>query len=319
MRDLIDSAMEAVPPLAYTSIGYRLRNRLNGWGELPPAALAGKVCVVTGATRGLGFATASALIDLGAKVEIVGRDRERTEHAAARLAEFTARSAPGVRIADVGDLARMAELAAELRADHERVDVLIHNAGAIPPDRTLTPDGLETIWATMVAGPHALTRALGDRLAGGRVIWVTSGGMYTQRLRLDDPQMAHQKYDGVVQYARAKRAQVDLVAEYAERALPAPDTASVAVHPGWAATPGVEESLPGFNRIMGPVLRSAEQGADTAVWLAATGEPLVNGALYFDRRVRSVRRLPKTVTSAADRRRLWDLVESERPAATSAR
>ena len=142
MRNLIDSAMEAVPPLAYTSVGYRLRSRLNGWSELPANALAGKVCVVTGATRGLGFATASALIDLGAKVEIVGRDRERTEHAAAKLAEFTARSAPGVRLADVGDLTQMAALAEELRGVHERVDVLIHNAGAITQERTETADGV---------------------------------------------------------------------------------------------------------------------------------------------------------------------------------
>lgn len=314
MRNLLDSAMEAVPPLSYTSIGYGLRSRLGRWRDLPPGALNGKVCVVTGATRGLGFATAAALKELGGTVEIVGRDRERTERAAAKLAEFTARSAPGVRIADVGEIGQMAALAAELRDAHERIDVLIHNAGAIVTPRAETSDGLEAIWAMMVAGPHVLTRLLGDRLENGRVIWVTSGGMYTQRLHLDDVGMEQEQFDGVVQYARAKRAQVDLVAEYAERGLPAPGAVSVAVHPGWAETPGVEESLPTFNRIMGPVLRTPEQGSDTAVWLAATGEPLRDGGLYFDRRPRSVGRLPGTVTSAADRDRLWQLAERYLPA-----
>lgn len=289
MRRLLDSAMEGLPPFAYTRLGFNARRRLWCWDEPKPDSMDGKVVVVTGATRGLGHAAAEALSSAGATVETVGRSG-------------------GTRQGDIGDLDQVRALAKELASAHKRIDVLIHNAGAIPPTRTITPQGLEAIWAMMVVGPHLLTKLLRDQLAGGRVIWMTSGGMYTQRLHLDDVGMAHEEYDGVRQYARAKRAQVDLVHEYAQRGLP---FTSLAAHPGWAATQGVEESLPTFNKVMGPVLRSADQGSDTVVWLAATDEPLRDGGLYFDRRLRSDRRLPNTSTSAADRARLWALVESQ--------
>ena len=291
MANLLDSAMEAVPPLAYTSLGFGLRRRLGGWQPLAAGSLAGKVVVVTGASRGIGEVTADALEAAGATVERVSRS--------------------GGRAADMSDLDSVRELAAALRAEHEHIDVLIHNAGAISETRTETADGVEMTWALMVLGPVLLTELLADRLAGGRVVWVTSGGMYTQRLHLEDLEFERGEFDGTIAYARCKRAQVDLVAEYAARGLPAPGAVSVAVHPGWADTPGVEESLPSFHKIMGPVLRTPAQGADTMVWLAGTDEPLQNGALYFDRRPRSVARLPKTATSAEDRRRLWDAVSGQ--------
>jgi dehydrogenase/reductase SDR family protein 12 len=83
------------------------------------------------------------------------------------------------------------------------------------------------------------------------------------------------------------------------------------MHPGWADTPGVEESLPVFRKVMGPLLRTAEQGADTLVWLAADDEPLqTNGRFWLDRRIRSTHRLPTTRSSdtAARRQQLWDWV-----------
>jgi len=306
---VLDSSLEWVPPLGYTSIGYEARRRLGAWADAESGALVGKVAVVTGATRGLGFETAAALAGLGATVEIVARDRGRGDRAADQLADRTGRPAPTVRIADVGDLAAVRSLADALRASHDRIDVLIHNAGAIVEPRTLTTDGIEATWASMVVGPHLLTRELGGHLDDGRVIWVTSGGMYTQRIDLDDPEYERQPYQGVTAYARAKRAQVDLVAEYAARGLPAGGTTTVAVHPGWADTPGVEESLPAFHRVLGPILRTPAQGVDTVLWLAATEERVRTGSLYFDRRPRGVARVPGTATSLADRKRLWDLVE----------
>lgn len=292
MTNMLDSAMEAVPPFAYTSLGYGLRRRLGGWQPLAAGSMTGKVVVITGASRGLGQVTADALAAAGATVERISR------------------SGAG-RTADLSDLESVRALAAELRAEHEHIDVLIHNAGAISETRTETAGGIEMTWALMVLGPFLLTELLADRLEGARVVWVTSGGMYTQRLHLDDLEFTRGEYDGTIAYARCKRAQVDLVAEYAARGLPTPSTVSVAVHPGWADTPGVEESLPGFHKIMGPVLRTPAQGADTMVWLAGTGESLRNGALYFDRRPRGVARLPKTATSAEDRRRLWDAVSAQ--------
>jgi hypothetical protein len=138
---------------------------------------------------------------------------------------------------------------------------------------------------------------------------MSSGGMYLQALDLDDWSWARRSWDGTRAYAQAKRAQIDLVAEATERGE-AP--LQVAMHPGWADTPGVTDSLPGFARLMGPLLRSADEGADTAVWLAAEPRAALRaGGFYLDRRPRSTVRWPGTGTSIADRGRLRELVDEQ--------
>jgi NAD(P)-dependent dehydrogenase (short-subunit alcohol dehydrogenase family) len=266
---------------------------------------------VTGATGGLGGAAVEGLAAAGATVELLVRDQGRGEDAAEEVAKATGAAKPTVRIVDIADLDSVRHVVEELRAAHEKIDVLIHNAGAMFDKRKENSEGIEMTWALMVLGPFLMTELLADRLADGRVIWVTSGGMYTQRLHLDDLEFEHEEFDGTIAYARCKRAQVDLVAESVRRGVPTPTTISVAMHPGWADTPGVEESLPTFHKVMGPVLRDAEQGADTMVWLAGTNDPIENGSLYFDRRPRTDWRLPKTATSDADRARLWDTVTAQ--------
>ena len=137
---------------------------------------------------------------------------------------------------------------------------------------------------------------------------VTSGGMYAQRLDLDDLTWARRPWNGTRAYAQAKRAQVALIREWARR-VPPDEVAFSAMHPGWAATPGLAASLPGFSHVIGPLLRTADDGADTAIWLAAdpaaAGE---TGRLFLDRRARPFDRAPQTRLSGVDRRRLWDLV-----------
>jgi hypothetical protein len=135
--------------------------------------------------------------------------------------------------------------------------------------------------------------------------------MYTAPVTVDDLQMDDDHYRGTEQYALAKRAQVTLNELWGARF---PDRSVVfhAMHPGWADTPGIAASLPGFRRIMGPLLRDADQGADTIVWLVADdGEPLgTTGAFWLDRRVRPVHRLRRTKQSDTPERRqqLWDWV-----------
>ena len=145
------------------------------------------------------------------------------------------------------------------------------------------------------------------RAAGpGRVLTMSSGGMYTQRFAAAELEMNPANYDGTIAYARAKRAQVMLTHEWAQR-VPASDVVFHSMHPGWADTPGVESSLPGFYRVMRPLLRSPEQGADTAVWLASAPEALeVNGAFWHDRRRRSEHRVPWT-RSDESAAAVWDL------------
>jgi NAD(P)-dependent dehydrogenase (short-subunit alcohol dehydrogenase family) len=137
---------------------------------------------------------------------------------------------------------------------------------------------------------------------------VTSGGQYAQSLDLDDLQYSHGAYDGTRAYARSKRAQVALIREWARRLGPA-GIRFDSTHPGWADTPGLSDALPGFARLMGPLLRTPAEGTDTLVWLATA--PTLHapaGSLWLDRRPRPFDRVPMTRLTATDRRRLWELV-----------
>lgn len=308
-RRAVDAALEVTVIPSFSRIGPSVRRRTEGWEDPPPGALRGETIVVTGATSGLGRATAEALGALGAEIEVVGRDPGRGSEVVASLAErdVTARFRP----TDMADLDAVRSLADALVADHRRVRAVIHAAGAITSSRRESPQGLELTWASMVVGPRLLTRRLADDLLDGlgRAIWVTSGGMYLQAVDLDDLGWERRRWDGVRAYAQAKRAQVDLVAEATERGE-AP--LQVTVHPGWAATPGVTDALPGFDKVMGPLLRTPADGADSIVWLAASpAEDLAAGALHHDRRVRSTVRWPRTATSAADRARLLDIIDRQ--------
>ena len=169
----------------------------------------------------------------------------------------------------------MRACAERLLANDEPVHVLVHNAGVLPRERRETEEGVELTFATNVLGPHLLTRLLRERLiasAPARVLFVSSGGMYTRRLDVDDLQSRRGTYDGRVAYARTKRAEVVLAERWAAE-LAGTGVVVHAMHPGWADTPGIKTSLPGFQRIMRPLLRTPEQGADTIVWLAAAEEP----------------------------------------------
>ena len=133
--------------------------------------------------------------------------------------------------------------------------------------------------------------------------------MYTQRLHADDLQMECEAFDGTTAYARSKRAEVVLTELWAQH-LAATGVVVHAMHPGWADTPGVQTSLPAFHRVMRPLLRTAEEGADTIVWLASADEPAHStGLLWHDRRPRPVHRVPWTRESDAERQALWDACE----------
>jgi NAD(P)-dependent dehydrogenase (short-subunit alcohol dehydrogenase family) len=193
----------------------------------------------------------------------------------------------------------------------ERVDVLVHNAGVLLAHREETEDGIELALATNVVGPFELTRLLEPRLraARGRVIFVSSGGMYTQRLSLEDACWCARPYDGVRAYAQTKRMQVVLARLLAEHWEAAGITCH-AMHPGWADTPSVRGSLPRFWRLTRSILRTPEQGADTVVWLAvARAAAERSGLFWFDREPRSPHLLPSTREGEDERRRLWRLVD----------
>ena len=304
-RAAVDWTLEATVVGSFSRIGYRARRRLFGWDAEPPPDLTGRVVLVTGATSGLGLATAEALAALGAEVWIVGRDRARTEDVRASIGPKRVRTA----LADFARLDDVRELAALVRGSSARLDAVIHNAGALTHELQTTPDGLELTAQVHVVAPFLLTAELLPLLretAGSRVITVSSGGMYTQRLDVDALASPPAPFNGVRAYANAKRAQVVLNERWS-REEAARGVVFHAMHPGWADTPGVRSSLPRFRALMRPILRSPLEGADTMVWLAAGARPLeTNGKLWLDRRTRLVAPIPGTHTDTATTERLWE-------------
>ncbi len=179
----------------------------------------------------------------------------------------------------------------------------------LPSQRARSRDGFELTFAVNVLAPFVLTGLLLGPLrhAGrARVITVSSGGMYTARLDLGDLQLERREFDGAEFYAHTKRAEVALTEAWAQR--PEADGITfLSMHPGWADTPGLSESLPRFRRVMRPLLRDARQGADTIVWLATTpAADGVSGKLWHDRRPRPAHRLPSTRETAQERAQLWE-------------
>lgn len=301
----LDHVLDRTVALGYTKVGLNLRRRLPIWPADPaPGALEGRVAAVTGATSGLGAATAEGLAALGARVLLVVRNADK----ARGVIDDIRRRVPAADLdtvtCDLGDLDDVRRCAAELGEREQRLDVLVHNAGAMPPERNESPQGHELTMALHVLGPVLLTELLLAEFGGGHAIFVTSGGMYGQRLRDDDPEYRSGEYSPTTAYARSKRGQVELLPVLAERWRPQ-DIQVSAMHPGWADTPGVSDSLPTFHRIVGPLLRDSAQGADTTVWLAATGGDGSSGKLWHDRRQRDTHLLGRTRSGEVARRRFW--------------
>ncbi len=300
---LADALRGVIGAAAYPALGHWLHRRGFDAADLD-VDLGGKVCVVTGASSGLGLATARGLAARGATVVMVSRDPARGE---------AARRAVGDRaeleLADLASVAEVHDSAGRIGARHPRIDALVNNAGLSSWAPRASVDGLELTFATNVLGGFVLTHLLLPRLrraAPSRVIHVTSAAIYAQRLDVDALLgRGGGRYRGAVQYALTKRAQVELNALWAER-LAGTGVASSCVHPGLAATPGVEQGFPLYHRLARPALRDADQGADTAIWLcaspAAAGR---SGELWFDRATQPTHLVPWTRIPRAEAERLW--------------
>ncbi|WP_372660478.1 SDR family NAD(P)-dependent oxidoreductase [Amycolatopsis kentuckyensis] len=296
---MLDTLLDRTVAVGYSRLGYALRRRTWAADDPAPDALRGRVALVTGASSGLGEATAVGLARLGAEVVLVVRDLDRGERALARVRTAVPEAKVRTARCDVASFASVREFAAR----ESRVDVLVHNAGVLPPERTESVDGHEITFATHVLGPLLLTELLRPALRDARVIFVSSGGMYTQRLAADDPEFREGRYRGATAYARTKRMQVELTPLLAER-WRADGIAVHSTHPGWADTPGLASSLPLFRRLLAPALRTAAEGADTAVWLAATRPGPLPGRFWHDRRERPAHVLPGTRPGPGEAERL---------------
>jgi dehydrogenase/reductase SDR family protein 12 len=258
VADGVDAALEWSIGGSFTRVGSAVRRRLDHWDSLEGTDLTGRVIVITGATSGLGLEAARSFARMGATLTLIGRNPSKLASTCAELRASTGNTHIHELVADTGDLAALQRAGTQLRVLYPQIHVLIHNAGALDDVRKESPEGTELTVASQVVGPVLLTELLLPALRaakGARVLWVSSGGMYSEPLSVAKLEMTPADYDGVKAYARAKRAQVTLTELYAER-LRADGIVVHAMHPGWADTPGVARSLPMFRRVVGPLLRT---------------------------------------------------------------
>lgn len=268
---------------SFSSLGFRQRRLL--WDD-SPFDFSGQRWLVTGATGGIGRAISEAAVSAGATVTVLARDEAKLT----QLKEALGDSIEPRRV-DLSLSQDIRRLLGSLGGDSEKpYDVLVNNVGVLLNEHALTSEGFECSFATNLLNHFLLTEHLighGLLSAESAVINMSSGGMYNvpltiARLNETDPH----RYNGVTAYAHHKRAQVTLNAWWqAQHADLGPRF--YVMHPGWVDTAGVRTSLPGFRALFKSVLRTAGQGADSALWLANTRpEPAAEESIWFDRALR---------------------------------
>jgi retinol dehydrogenase 14 len=251
----------------------------------PDRPMGRKAVLVTGATSGIGKATAIRLAEMGADVAITGRDRERTQAAADEI-RAAGRGKVDVFVADLSSQAEVRRLAAEILERLPRIDVLVNNAGGYWNNRHVTADGLEHTFALNHLAPFLLTNLLLERLkqsGPARVVTVSSNAQAMGRIDFDDLQGEH-SYSGSTAYDQSKLANVLFTYELARRLADSPVTAN-ALHPGVVRTsfggedPGRAQRL--VVPFMKPFMKSPKQGAETSVYVSSSPDLIGRTGLFF--------------------------------------
>jgi len=276
-----------------------------------PWSIEGRRVVITGATAGIGLAAAESLAAMGARLTIVARDAGRAEEAAERISTGGVR--PDVLLADLASLDAVRRLAGEILERHERLDVLVNNAGAVHTRRRVTDDGIELTWAVNHLAPFLLTSLLLERLresAPARIVTTSSDAHSGMRIPFDDLN-AERGYGGFRRYGETKLANILFTAELGHR-LQGTGVTATCYHPGFVAS--------SFNKNNGwrmrlamtlarPFARSVSKGADTLVWLVASPESAdQTGGYFLDRRLAVPGQAARDPDAA---RRLWEVSEHQ--------
>jgi retinol dehydrogenase 14 len=260
--------------------------------------MAGKVVLVTGATGGIGKATAIGLATMGARVGITGRDLIRAEQAVADIRTASGNPAVDAFAADMSSQAEVRRLAGAVLDAYPRLDVLVNNVGGFCAHRHTTADGLEHTFALNHLAPFLLTNLLLDRLkasAPARVVTVSSGAQRMGHIDFDDLQ-GRRNYSGQRAYNQSKLANVMFTIELARRLQGIGVTAN-SVHPGVVRTNFGSEDQAGFFQIISPLVRpflkTPTQGAWTPIYLASSSDvEAITGQFFANRK-------PKTANKAA--------------------
>jgi NAD(P)-dependent dehydrogenase (short-subunit alcohol dehydrogenase family) len=247
-----------------------------------------RICIVTGATSGIGREIALGLARTGAELLLVGRDASRTQAAVAAIAAEARNARVTGLVADLTLQSAVRELAAQIHARCARVDVLVNNAGAIFPARALTAEGFERTWALNHLAYVALTLQLLDllrRSSQGRVINVASGMHARGQIRFDNLQGEH-SFSSWTAYSQSKLANVLFTYALARRLAGTALTANC-LRPGTVAS-GFGSELTGLAKwswqIVRPLMRTPAQGAEAALYLATAPEVAALSGRYWQRR-----------------------------------
>ncbi|KAM4731083.1 dehydrogenase/reductase SDR family member 12 isoform 1-T1 [Anableps anableps] len=268
----------------YTKSGYEAAAKHFSPADLE-VNLSDRCFMVTGANSGIGKAAAQEIAKRGGTVHMVCRNKERAETAKGEIVAQSKNENVHVHIVDMSSARQVWEFAQNF-SQNNKLHVLINNAGCMVNQRELTEEGLEKNFATNTLGTYILTTALIPALKkveDPRVITVSSGGMLTQKLNVDDLQFEKGTFDGTMAYAQNKRQQVILTERWASQHK---EVHFSSMHPGWADTPAVQSSMPSFHAKMQSKLRTEAMGADTVVWLAvsAAAIKLPSGLFFQDRK-----------------------------------
>jgi len=268
----------------------------------------GKVCIVTGASSGIGKAAATGLAKMGATVVIVCRDSKRGEAALNEIKERSGKELASLMVADLSSQKSIHKLVQDFRSKYERLDVLINNAGVFLAKRTLTEDVIEATFAINHLAPFLLTNLLLGVLkssAPSRIVNVSSSAHYRGHINFDDIQ-GERNYSGIKAYSQSKLANVLFTYELARR-LGSGITTNC-LHPGAVRTNLVrlDSGIYGLVwKILSPFMLGAEKGADTCIYLASSAEVEGVSGKYFVKRREAVS--SKESYNEAVAKRLWQV------------
>ena len=298
---LLQHAFRAVPPGWRTGVTF----------VASAASIHGKLCLVTGATSGIGFVTAQVLAQQGATVVLVGRDPNRGAAAVERITQETGNNAVRLLLADLSSQAQIVQLAQEFHDHFDRLDVLVNNAGALFARRQLSVDGIEMTFALNHLGYFLLTHLLLDTIKASpyaRIVNVASGAHRAGHIDFDDLQ-GERRYGGWRAYCQSKLANILFTYELAARLDGTGVTANV-MHPGFVATNFGHNNGGPFGwllRVSQVAALSPQQGAETIIHLTAAPEMAdISGRYFIKKRVvrSSEESYDKSIAN-----RLWQISE----------
>lgn len=268
---------------------------------------AGRVAVVTGASAGIGVYTALGLARAGMRVVMTGRDRTHIDAARRFIAERAEGAQLETALADFASLAAVRRMADDIRARHDRLDLLVNNAGLFSPRYRLSQDGYETTFAVNHLAPFLLTNLLLDRLAASapaRIVTVASRAHRGQRIDLATI-AGPRDWSMIKAYGRSKLCNILFTRELARR-LAGTGVAAVCLHPGVVATGLAQRGglVELAWRLMKPFMISPEKGAETSLYLVAIADMApFNGGYVVGR---SLARPDPAALDDGMARRLWE-------------